>query len=181
MTNLRLTEELRAAYDPAVIDSVEDQVRLIDEGMELAAEARAKLADRKARQAKGKHWLVSLVVGDMVKGGGSVLPPNPRLARNLRRGFYATGRRAGRGRVGVAGVDYGGRHTLLRFPSLHAVFVDWMLLDATVDHATSYIVLDVTPGFYGCVGRFFSRILQDFVSGWVGMSWVSWYTPFIFY
>ena len=66
LTNLRLTEELRAAYDPAVIDNVEDQVRLIDEGAELAAEARAKLTDRKASQAKGKHWLDSLVVGDMV-------------------------------------------------------------------------------------------------------------------
>ena len=53
MTNLRLTKELQAAYDPAVVDSVKDQVRMIDEGVELAAEARAKLAERKIEQAKG--------------------------------------------------------------------------------------------------------------------------------
>ena len=66
LTNLRLTEELRKAYDPAVVDSVEDQVRLMDECAELACEARAKVAERKTKQANGKHWLDTLVVGDMV-------------------------------------------------------------------------------------------------------------------
>ena len=75
------------------------------------------------------------------EGGGSLLPPDPRLARNLRRVFYTTGRRGG---AGVPGANYGGRHTLL-FSSpargvlcvsvdwmlLNAPYVDWMLLDAT--------------------------------------------------
>ena len=62
------------------------------------------------------------------KGEGGLLSPDPRLARNLRWSFYATGRWAGRGRARATGMDYGGRHTV---PVPHfalCVSVDWMLL-----------------------------------------------------
>ena len=39
-----------------------------------------------------------------------------RFVRNLRWGFYTASRWARRGRAGAAGMDYGGRHTLLLSP-----------------------------------------------------------------